>query len=129
MEKKEEIKENKTSKKEKVYKKYFVDFSDPLDNKLLSIESAMKYLNSNMKIDGLKGNLKDFVKINVDDKRNKKSLLIQVDNQMQFSKKYIKYLVKKFLKREGIVKYLTVLANSPNSYEVKVLKNNNSEGN
>jgi hypothetical protein len=48
---------------------------------------------------------------------------------MQFSKKYIKYLVKKFLKREGIVKYLTVLANSPNSYEVKVLKNNNSEGN
>jgi large subunit ribosomal protein L22e len=128
MEKKEEKKENKILPKEKVYKKFYVDFSEPLDNKLLSIESAMKYLNSNMKIDGLKGNLKDFVKISVDDKRNKKCLLIQVDNQMQFSKKYIKYLVKKFLKREGIVKYLTVLSNSPNSYEVKVLKNNN-EGN
>jgi large subunit ribosomal protein L22e len=128
MEKKEEKKENKILPKEKVYKKFFVDFSEPLDNKLLSIESAMKYLNSNMKIDGLKGNLKDFIKISVDDKRNKKCLLIQVDNQMQFSKKYIKYLVKKFLKREGIVKYLTVLSNSPNSYEVKVLKNNN-EGN
>ena len=128
MEKKEEKKENKILPKEKVYKKFFVDFSEPLDNKLLSIESAMKYLNSNMKIDGLKGNLKDFVKISVDDKRNKKCLLIQVDNQMQFSKKYIKYLVKKFLKREGIVKYLTVLSSSPNSYEVKVLKNNN-EGN
>jgi large subunit ribosomal protein L22e len=128
MEKKEEKKENKILPKEKVYKKFYVDFSEPLDNKLLSIESAMKYLSSNMKIDGLKGNLKDFVKISVDDKRNKKCLLIQVDNQMQFSKKYIKYLVKKFLKREGIVKYLTVLSNSPNSYEVKVLKNNN-EGN
>ena len=128
MEKKEEKKENKILQKEKVYKKFYVDFSEPLDNKLLSIESAMKYLNSNMKIDGLKGNLKDFIKISVDDKRNKKCLLIQVDNQMQFSKKYIKYLVKKFLKREGIVKYLTVLSNSPNSYEVKVLKNNN-EGN
>ena len=128
MEKKEEKKENKILPKEKVYKKFYVDFSEPLDNKLLSIESAMKYLNSNMKIDGLKGNLKDFIKISVDDKRNKKCLLIQVDNQMQFSKKYIKYLVKKFLKREGIVKYLTVLSNSPNSYEVKVLKNNN-EGN
>ena len=128
MEKKEEKKENKILPKEKVYKKFFVDFSEPLDNKLLSIESSMKYLNSNMKIDGLKGNLKDFIKISVDDKRNKKCLLIQVDNQMQFSKKYIKYLVKKFLKREGIVKYLTVLSNSPNSYEVKVLKNNN-EGN
>ena len=128
MEKKEEKKENKILPKEKVYKKFFVDFSEPLDNKLLSIESAMKYLNSNMKIDGLKGNLKDFIKISIDDKRNKKCLLIQVDNQMQFSKKYIKYLVKKFLKREGIVKYLTVLSNSPNSYEVKVLKNNN-EGN
>ena len=128
MEKKEEKKENKILPKEKVYKKFYVDFSEPLDNKLLSIESAMKYLSSNMKIDGLKGNLKDFVKISVDDKRNKKCLLIQVDNQMQFSKKYIKYLVKKFLKREGIVKYLTVLSNSPNSYEIKVLKNNN-EGN
>ena len=128
MEKKEEKKENKILPKEKVYKKFYVDFSEPLDNKLLSIESAMKYLNSNMKIDGLKGNLKDFIKISVDDKRNKKCLLIQVDNQMQFSKKYIKYLVKKFLKREGIVKYLTVLSSSPNSYEVKVLKNNN-EGN
>ena len=128
MEKKEEKKENKILQKEKVYKKFYVDFSEPLDNKLLSIESAMKYLSSNMKIDGLKGNLKDFVKISVDDKRNKKCLLIQVVNQMQFSKKYIKYLVKKFLKREGIVKYLTVLSNSPNSYEVKVLKNNN-EGN
>jgi len=128
MEKKEEKKENKILPKEKVYKKFFVDFSEPLDNKLLSIESAMKYLNSNMKIDGLKGNLKDFIKISVDDKRNKKCLLIQVDNQMQFSKKYIKYLVKKFLKREGIVKYLTVLSSSPNSYEIKVLKNNN-EGN
>ena len=128
MEKKEEKKENKILPKEKVYKKFYVDFSEPLDNKLLSIESAMKYINSNMKIDGLKGNLKNFVKINVDEKRNKKCLLIQVDNQMQFSKKYIKYLVKKFLKREGIVKYLTVLSNSPNSYEVKVLKNNN-EGN
>ena len=128
MEKKEEKKENKILPKEKVYKKFYVDFSEPLDNKLLSIESAMKYLSSNMKIDGLKGNLKDFIKISVDDKRNKKCLLIQVDNQMQFSKKYIKYLVKKFLKREGIVKYLTVLSNSPNSYEIKVLKNNN-EGN
>ena len=37
MEKKEEIKENKTSKKEKVYKKYFVDFSDPLNIKYIKI--------------------------------------------------------------------------------------------
>ena len=57
MEKKEEKKENKILQKEKVYKKFYVDFSEPLDNKLLSIESAMKYLSSNMKIDGLKGNL------------------------------------------------------------------------
>jgi large subunit ribosomal protein L22e len=127
MEKKEDKKENKNLKKEKVYKKFYVDFSEPLDNKLLSIESASKFLNSNIKIDGLKGNLKDIIKINVDEKKNKKCLLIQVDNQLQFSKKYIKYLVKKFLKREGIVNYLTVLANSPNSYAVKVLKKNNEE--
>ena len=49
---------------------------------------------------------------------------VQVDNKLKYSKRYIRYLVKKFLKREGIVKYLTVASTAPNAYTVKVLRKN-----
>ena len=111
-------------KKEKSYKKYTVDFSSPVDNKLLSLEAASKYLNSNIKVNGLKGKLGDSIKISTTDSKSKNTLVIQVDSQMKFSKRYIRYLVKKFLKREGIVKYLTVASSSPNAYTVKVLRKN-----
>ena len=111
-------------KKEKSYKKYTVDFSSPVDNKLLSLEAASKYLNSNIKVNGLKGKLGDSIKISTTDSKSKNTLVIQVDSQMKFSKRYIRYLVKKFLKREGIVKYLTVASSAPNAYAVKVLRKN-----
>ena len=116
--------EKKVEKKEKSYKKYTVDFSSPVDNKLLSLEAASKYLNSNIKVNGLKGKLGESIKISTTDSKSKNTLVIQVDSQMKFSKRYIRYLVKKFLKREGIVKYLTVASSAPNAYAVKVLRKN-----
>ena len=116
--------EKKVEKKEKSYKKYTVDFSSPVENKLLSLEAASKYLNSNIKVNGLKGKLGDSIKISTTDSKSKNTLVIQVDSQMKFSKRYIRYLVKKFLKREGIVKYLTVASSAPNAYAVKVLRKN-----
>ena len=118
--------EKKVEKKEKSYKKYTVDFSSPVDNKLLSLEAASKYLNSNIKVNGLKGKLGDSIKVSTSDSKSKNTLLIQVDSQMKFSKRYIRYLVKKFLKREGIVRYLIAASSGPNSYAVKVLIKNES---
>ena len=120
--KKEEAKEAKQIS----YKKYTVDFNSPVDNKLLTLEAALKYLQSNMKINGLKGKLADRIKINMTDKKdkNKNTLVISVDTTLQFSKRYIRYLVKKFLKREGIARFLTVSATAPNAYTVKLIKKN-----
>lgn len=115
-------------KKEKTYKKYTVDFNSPVSNKLLSLEAATKYVLSNLKVKGLKGKLGDSVKISQTDKKDKSknTLLVAVDSKMQFSKRYIRYLVKKFLKREGIVRFLTVSSSGSNSYTVKVLRKNES---
>ena len=89
-------------------------------------ESALKYMQSNMKINGLKGKLGNTIKINLTDKKdkNKNSLVFSVDTTIQFSKRYIRYLVKKFLKREGIARFLTVSSTAPNAYTVKVIKKN-----
>ena len=81
-----------------------------------------------MKLNGLKGKLGDSIKINSTEKtdNNKNTLVISVDTKLEFSKKYLKYLVKKFLKREGIGKFLTVSSTSPNAYTVKIIKKNES---
>ena len=118
---------NKTPEvKQKIYKKYTIDFSGPVDNNLLTLESALKYLQSNMKLNGLKGKLGDSIKISSTEKTDKakNTLVISVDNSLEFSKKYLKYLVKKFLKREGIGKFLTVSSTSLNAYTVKIIKKN-----
>ena len=122
--KKEDNKE--TEVKQKTYKKYTIDFNAPVENNLVTLESALKYMQANMKLNGLKGKLGDSIKINNTEKTDKakNTLVISVDNSLEFSKKYLKYLVKKFLKREGIGKFLTVSSTSPNAYTVKIIKKN-----
>lgn len=114
-----------TAKKEKTFKKFTVDFSSPVENSLLTLESGVKYLKENIKVNGLKGKLGDSIKINPNSsKEQKNSIIVQVDSNMKFSKRYIRYLVKKYLKKEGISRFLTVHSSAPNAYTVKVLEKN-----
>ncbi len=123
--KKEDNKDTK-EQKQKSYKRFTVDFNSPVENKLLTLESAKKYMEQNMKVNGLKKKLGDTIKLSMTEKKDKtkNTLVISVDSTIQFSKRYIRYLVKKFLKREGIAKYLTLSATSPSAYTVKVIKKN-----
>jgi large subunit ribosomal protein L22e len=113
-------------KKEKAYRKFTVDFNQAVSNNLLSLEAAMKYLSQNIKVSGLKGKLGESVKVGQTDKKDKQknTVVVSVDNTMTFSKRYVKYLIKKFLKRENISLYLRVIANGPNSYLVKLFSRN-----
>ena len=96
----------------------------------MSLDTAVKYFSQNIKVQGLKNKLEDSVKVSTSDKRDKNkknNINIQVDVKMKFSKRYIKYLVKKFLKRENISLYLRVVSNGPNSYVVKLYSKNNEQ--
>ena len=119
---------NKTQavKQEKKYHKYTVDFNEPISNNLFALESVEKYLLNNIKVNGLKGKLGDSIKLDISNKVSglKNVLTVFVDDKLQFSKSYIKYLTKKFLKREGIVNYLSILSTAPNAYTVKIIKKN-----
>lgn len=113
-------------KKEKAYRKFTVDLNQAVTNNLLSLEAASKYLTQNIKVNGLKGKLADFVKVAQTDKKDKQknSLIVSVDNTMKFSKRYVKYLIKKFLKRENISLYLRVISNGSHGYLVKLFQRN-----
>ena len=132
--------ESKEQPKTTTYKAFSVDLNAPCSHNLLTVESAQKYLQSSFKVNGLrmretnlegkkgksdKGDNRP-IKVSATEKSDKRknTLIIQVDNKIKFSKRYIKYLVKKFLRKEGISKYLTVSATSPNGYTVKVIKKN-----
>lgn len=113
----------KVEKKAKSYKTYHVDFDQAVSNNLMSLDTAVKYFTQHVKVNGLKNKLEDSIKVSTSDKRDKNrknNLNVQVDTKMKFAKRYIKYLVKKFLKRENISLYLRVVSNAPNSYIVKL---------
>ena len=113
-------------KKEKAYRKFQIDLNQAVSNNLLSLEAASKYLTQNIKVNGLKGKLADYVKVSQTDKRDKQknTLVVSVDNTMKFSKRYVKYLIKKFLKRENISLYLRVISNGSSGYLVKLFQRN-----
>ena len=121
--------EKPIKKKEKAYKKYYVDFNEAITNNLVSLESAIKYLEGNVKVNGVKNKLADSVKIGSTGTkdRQKNTILVQAENKMKFSKRYIKYLVKKFLKRENISLYLRVIANGSANYVVKLFNRNSGD--
>ena len=134
MEKKGESKEQPKA----TYKAFSVDLNAPCSHKLLTVESCQKYLQTNFKVNGLrmresnkegakgKPEKEKPIKVSATEKNDKKknTVIIQVDNKLKFSKRYIKYLVKKFLRKEGIARFLTVSVTSPNGYTVKVIKKN-----
>lgn len=115
-----------TKRKERAYRKFTVDFNQAVTNNLLSLEAAVKYLNQHIKVNGLKGKLGETIKVNQTDKkdRQKNCIVVAVDNSITFSKRYVKYLVKKFLKRENVSLYLRVISNGSNTYLVKLFSRN-----
>ena len=122
----ESKKQTEVKKQEKKYHKYTIDLNEPISNNLFALESVEKYLLNNFKVNGLKGKLGDSIKVDISNKLSgqKNVVTVFVDDKLQFSKSYIKYLTKKFLKREGIVNYLNILATAPNAYTVKIIKKN-----
>jgi len=76
------------------------------------------FLSSKIKVDGKAGKLGTKVKISRD------SAKFIIHAELPFSKRYLKYLTKKYLKREDLKNFLRVVASntSRDTYEVKYYK-------
>ncbi len=118
-----QVKETKV--KARTFRKFYVDFAEVIKNNLVTLEAAIKYLNDNIKLQNLK-NHKDkatFIKVTAGGKGDKKNTLcVEVENSVKTSKRYIKYLTKRFLKKENILTFLRVISSSTNTYSVRLMK-------
>lgn len=96
--------------------KFVIDCAAPVDDKVLDIASFEKYLNERIKVEGKTGNLSQ---TNVVITRDRTKITVASPNDLGFSKRQLKYLSKRYLKKQQLRDYLRVIASSKNSYELK----------
>ncbi|RWS13414.1 ribosomal protein L22-like protein, partial [Dinothrombium tinctorium] len=98
-------------KKKKQQVKFSIDCSRPQEDGILSSSDFEKYLHERIKVNGKTGNLGNLVTI----ERNKAK--IQVTSDIPFSKRYLKYLTKKYLKKNNLRDWLRVVSTSKEMWD------------
>lgn len=80
-----------------------------------------KFLHDRIKVGGKAGNLGTKVSITKDKTK------IHVTADLPFSKRYLKYLTKKYLKKQNLRDYLRVVASEKNCYDLRYFKISNND--
>merc|ERR1711915_93607 len=93
--------------------KFTVDCQQPADDNIIEPKDLEKFLNNRIKVDGKTGNLGEKVQVSRDKAK------IHVSAEAPFSKRYLKYLSKKYLKKQQLRDFLRVVAPSKTSYELR----------
>jgi len=96
--------------------KFVLDCTQPVDDKVLDVASFEKYLQDRIKINNKTGQL---ASNNVVLTRDRTKLTVSSPSELGFSKRQLKYLAKRYLKKQQLKNYLRVVAASKNSYELK----------
>jgi len=105
----------------KVNLKFTIDCTRVVEDKVIVMRDFEKYLRENIKVNGKRGNLGNDVNVT----SNARAILVQSD--IPFSKRALKYLTKKYLRKVKISEYLRVIAVNKQNYEIRYLKIFNEE--
>ena len=111
----------KEGKKKKQVLKFTLNCTHPVEDGIMDAANFEKFLQERIKVNGKAGNLGGGV---VTIKRSKSK--ITVTSEMPFSKRYLKYLTKKYLKN-NLRDWLCIVANSKESYELRYFQINQDE--
>ncbi|GLT79011.1 hypothetical protein SLA2020_505250 [Shorea laevis] len=103
---------------------FIVDCTKPVEDKIMDIASLEKFLQEKIKVGGKAGALGDTVTVTRE--KNK----ISVSSDSDFSKRYLKYLTKKYLKKHNVRDWLRVIASNKDRsvYELRYFNIAENEG-
>jgi large subunit ribosomal protein L22e len=87
-----------------------------VDDKVLDVASFEKYLQDRIKVEGETGGI---AAAGVTITRDRTKLTISAPSDIQFPKRQLKYLSKRYLKKQQLRDYLRVIAASKSSYELR----------
>lgn len=94
--------------------KYTIDCTSPVEDNILDIGGLVQFFTEKIKVNGKTGNLGEKISVSRLDK-NKISVVVSPP----FSKRYIKYLIKKYLRKHSLRDFLRVIATKQLVYELR----------
>merc|ERR1719245_1291752 len=101
--------------------KLFIDCTHPVEDGIMNCADFEKYLHERIKVGGKTNNFgKELVMERVKTK-------ICLTSDIPFSKRYLKYLTKKYLKKNYLRDWLRVVASAKDAYELRYFQINNEE--
>ncbi|CAM4757775.1 unnamed protein product [Rotaria magnacalcarata] len=109
------------SKKKSKSTKYYIDCTHPVEDGIFDLNAFERFLAEKMKINGKTSNLGDNITI------EKSKSKVSITSEIPLSKRYMKYLTKKFLKKHELRDWLRVIANAKDSYELRYFNINQEE--
>merc|ERR1711909_221335 len=112
-------KAQKGTKGKKQSTKFVINCRMPIEDNVIVLSDFESFLTQRIKVEGKTGNLGNAVTVSKD-----KDTLV-VSATIDFSKRYLKYLTKKYLKKQQMREYLRVVATSKNTYELRYLQVDN----
>ncbi|GAM42028.1 60S ribosomal protein [Talaromyces pinophilus] len=104
----------RSKKPQKVTQKFIINASQPASDKIFDVSAFEKFLHDRIKVEGRVGNLGDNVQISQSGDGK-----IEVVTHIPFSGRYLKYLTKKFLKKQQLRDWLRVVSTAKGVYELR----------
>ncbi|KAK6105718.1 60S ribosomal protein L22 [Brugia pahangi] len=112
----------KTKKKKKLTLKYNIECKNPVEDGIMNVNDFGTFLNERIKVNGKVGTMAaNGVRLEV----TKTKLILT--SEVPFSKRYLKYLTKKYLKRNSLRDWLRVVASSKDTYELRYFRINQDD--
>ena len=112
---------SKAAKKKTV--KFYVDCWQPVEDSVLDVATFEKFLRDTIKVDNKAGNLGDKVVLSTE----KTKVVVQATDGV-IAKRYLKYLTKKYLKKQQLRDYLHVIASDKSTYELRYFSIHDNDG-
>ena len=103
----------KDKKPKKSTWRFHLDLTHPVEDGIFDSGNFEQFLREKVKVNGKTGNLGNVV--HIERLKNK----ITVVSEKQFSKRYLKYLTKKYLKKNNLRDWLRVVASDKETYELR----------
>ncbi|XP_068160250.1 ribosomal protein eL22-like [Antennarius striatus] len=93
--------------------RFTLDLTHPVEDGILDSASLETFLKDRIKVNGKTGNLRNVVQV------GRMKTRIHVTSEEKFSKRYLKYLTKKYLKKHNLRDWLRVVAVDKEAYELR----------
>merc|ERR1712121_502398 len=101
--------------------KLFIDCTHPVEDGIMNCADFEKYLQQRIKVGGKTQNFGKEVTM------ERQKTKISLTSDIPFSKRYLKYLTKKYLKKSNLRDWLRVVASAKDAYELRYFQINNEE--